>query len=146
MTTQKAEDLTLADIAVGNSVTIEWTVKESEIDAFADLSGDFNPLHMDADYAREAGFGQRVAHGYLLGAKISGLIGMKLPGQRCLLLEQTLAFPNPVYAGDRVTIRAQVKERHEEMSVIVLKLRAETDRTEKPITVARGTVTCKILS
>ncbi|MEQ8441484.1 MAG: MaoC family dehydratase [Alphaproteobacteria bacterium] len=141
-----ADDLTLDDVEVGMSVAIDWQVTEREIDDFAQLSDDRNPLHMDSHYAVGAGFEGRVAHGFLLGAKLSGLIGMKLPGRRCLLLDQALSFPNPVYAGDRVTIRAEVKELHREMAVLVLKVRAESTHKGSVKTVARGTVTCKILS
>jgi len=70
---------------------------------------------------------------------------MKLPGQRCLLLDQSVAFPNPVYADDEVIIHAEVKERHDDLSVIVLKLRATIDRSGQTKTVARGRITCKIL-
>lgn len=142
----EAADLTIDDIEPGRVSEWLWTVTEAEIDAFADLSGDHNPLHIDGDYARAQGFPGRVAHGFLLGAKLSGLIGMQLPGRRCLLLDQKLAYPNAVHAGDRVRILATVKECHEALSVIVLTVKATVERDGKAQTVGRGAVTCKILS
>ena len=146
MKTQEARSLSIADIQAGLKETLVWQVRADEIDDFARLSGDFNPLHMDADYARAQGFRDRVAHGYLQGAKISGMIGMRLPGKRCLLLEQAVAYPNPVYPGDEVTIELTVKELREEFGLIELKVRAVKIDNDKKTTTARGTVTCKILS
>lgn len=141
----EAVDLSIDDIQIGLTSEWMWQVEEAEIDGFADLSGDRNPLHMDNDYAKGQGFPGRVAHGFLLGAKLSGLIGMQLPGRRCLLLEQKLAYPNAVHAGDTVRILATVKECHEALSVIVLTIKATVDREGKTQTVGRGAVTCKIL-
>lgn len=141
----KALDIALSDLVVGQCSQVTWHVTETELDQFAALSGDHNPLHMDADYAGDHGFAARVAHGFLLGAKLSGLIGMTLPGRRCLLLEQSLAYPNPVYPGDTVDITATVQDIHAELSLITLKVRATVQRDDARVTVGRGSATCKIL-
>jgi 3-hydroxybutyryl-CoA dehydratase len=143
---QKAVALNLDDISVGQSAAITWEVSSSDIDQFALLSGDYNPLHMNDDHAKAHGFDNRVAHGFLLGAKISGLIGMYLPGKKCLLLDQKLAFPNPIYVGDNVTITAEVISFHHELGILELKIKAHKIINEKTIGLARGVITCKILS
>ncbi len=136
-----ALELDISDISVGYEVAFSWFVKEHDIDTFAKLSGDFNPLHMDNHYAKSQGFESRVVHGFLIGAKVSGLVGMLLPGRRCLLLEENLAFPNPVYAGSEIVFTATVKNRHEDLGLIVLKIIALCDTK----TVLRGKITCKFL-
>lgn len=137
-----ALDLDFQDLSVGHEVTFSWQAKTQDIDEFADLSGDKNPLHMDGAYAQGHDFDGRVVHGFLLGAQVSGLIGMALPGRRCLLMEENLAFPKPVYVGDEVIFHGTVVETHDELSLIMLKVSAKiSDKT-----VMRGRVTCKLLS
>lgn len=142
---EQAEDNGLADLPVGTVRELRWTIRAADVDAFAALSGDFNPLHVDDDYARSQGFPSRVAHGFLLGAKVSALVGMALPGRRCLLLDQTLSYPAPMHVGDDVTLTGTVVTQHEEMGLIDVKLRATVMRDGKVTTVARGKATCKIL-
>jgi acyl dehydratase len=144
--TTDVEDRLFDAMTPGTSATFDWTVTEAEIDGFAALSGDINPLHVDADHARAEGFEDRVAHGFLLGAKVSALIGTRLPGKRCLLLEQRLAYPDPVYPGNEVTISAEIAERQEDLQLVTLNIRATRMQNGTALTVARGKVTCKILS
>ena len=94
----------LEDIAVGQVVDCVWQVTAKQIDQFSILSGDHNPLHVSTKYAMDNGYQDRVAHGFLFGAKLSGIIGMLLPGKRCLLLEEQLAFPNPIYPKDTIKL------------------------------------------
>lgn len=144
----EAFDRDINHFKIGDSVEMFWIVTKQEIDNFADLSGDLNPLHTDADYARKVGYEDRVAHGLLLGSKLSGLIGMQLPGRRCLLVDQHLSYPNPAYAGDRVQLMAIVSTMHLEMKIIELKVSITKPGTDehKKIQVARGKMICKILS
>jgi len=141
-------DISLRDIYVGQQADRVWSVTSDQIDLFAELSGDNNPLHVSADYAIENNFDDRVAHGFLLGAQLSGLIGTTLPGRRCLLLEEDLAFPAPVYPGDMITITCIVEGLWDDLSLVELKVKAiKIDmKRKKKITVARGKVRCKILS
>ena len=143
-----AKDNTIADVAVGDSAELTWHVTHEEISAFAALSGDYNTLHVDPKYAFSVGFNAQVVHGFLVGAKISGLLGMQLPGRRCLLLDQSLSYPNPLYPDDRATIRLEIQSIHEDMAVIKLKVSIVKDIPEagKSVKVARGQITCKILS
>ncbi|MAG23200.1 MAG: hypothetical protein CMM09_03890 [Rhodospirillaceae bacterium] len=141
-----AREIAFEDLSPGVSADISWTVEVAEIESFADLSGDRNPLHMDGAYARERGFADRVAHGFLLGAKVSALIGMFLPGRRCLLMEENLNFPNPVYPGDEVTLSGEVVDTHTDHALVSLKIRGEKKDEDGAQSVVRGNVLCKILS
>ena len=141
-------DMELAEILPGMSISDIWHVNADEIAEFAKLSGDFNPLHMDRDYAHNAGYQGQVAHGFLLGAKFSGLLGTKLPGKRCLLLEQSISYPNPIIVGDNISLSIEVKNVHSELAIVELKASAIkiSAPEELNLQVARGKVTCKILS
>ncbi|MDR1314104.1 MAG: MaoC family dehydratase [Deltaproteobacteria bacterium] len=83
-------------------------VTESLLAAFAEVSGDRNPMHMDEDYASRSIFGRRVAHGMLPAAVIGAVLGTLLPGPGTVYLSQTLIFKAPVYLGDTVTVRCQI--------------------------------------
>jgi 3-hydroxybutyryl-CoA dehydratase len=141
-----AREIAFEDLSPGVSADISWTAEVAEIESFANLSGDRNPLHMDGAYARERGFADRVAHGFLLGAKVSALIGMFLPGRRCLLVEESLNFPNPVYPGDEVTLSGEVVDTHTDLALVSLKIRGEKKDEDGAQSVVRGNVLCKILS
>ena len=141
-----AREIAFEDLSPGVSADISWTAEVAEIESFANLSGDRNPLHMDGAYARERGFADRVAHGFLLGAKVSALIGMFLPGRRCLLVEESLNFPNPVYPGDEVTLSGEVVDTHTDLALVSLKIRGEKKNEDGVQSVVRGNVLCKILS
>jgi 3-hydroxybutyryl-CoA dehydratase len=134
-------DNKIDELLVGLESTVSWTVSDGDLDAFISLSGDRNPLHIDQEYAIQNGFDAPVVHGLLICVKISGLIGMVLPGRRCLLVSEELEFPNPLYVNDCVEISAQIKKRHLDLKLIKLKIVAKKGL----VTVARGNITCKIL-
>ena len=100
----EATDRAFASISVGEAASFEKIISEDDVRAFAVLSGDYNPLHMDDAYARSTSFGARVVHGMLLAGLVSRLIGMQLPGKRALLMKESLEFKKPVYIGDTVTV------------------------------------------
>jgi 3-hydroxybutyryl-CoA dehydratase len=102
--------LTLEALSVGKSAEQVHKVGPEDLDAFADVSGDRNPLHMDEVYAQASPFRGRVAHGMLLGAWISALLGDTLPGPGAIYVSQSLAFRRPVRIGDEVTVRVEVAE------------------------------------
>ena len=138
---ETANDYDINELPVGLETVAFWTVKTRDVNEFINLSGDKNPLHIDEDYAIQNGFDTTVVHGFLICAKISGLIGMVLPGRRCLLVSEELEFPNPVYVNDHVEIRAQIKGKHNDLELVKLKVMVK----KGSITVARGNITCKIL-
>src|ERR1051326_8645955 len=104
----RAHEWTFPQISVGQSHEIERTFTAEDADQFAQLSGDFSPLHMDAEYARSAEFEGRVVHGMLLASLFSQLVGMWLPGKHALYLGHDLAFRRPVYTDERVRAVAKV--------------------------------------
>lgn len=97
------------ELSVGQSAEITQVVGGGDIDAFAALSGDTNPLHLDEAYARTTTFGGRIAHGMLAAAYLSAVIGTKLPGPGVIYLKQSMRFRRPVKIGDPVTARVTVE-------------------------------------
>ncbi len=97
-------------LKVGQTCTYTKVIGEKDIQAFADLSGDYNPAHMDDDYAKESIFGQRVAHGMLSASYVSAVLGTKLPGPGTIYLHQDLDFLKPVYIGDEITAIVEIKK------------------------------------
>ncbi|PTT04737.1 MaoC family dehydratase [Caulobacter sp. HMWF025] len=104
------QGLFLEDLSVGQSADLVRTVGEADIIAFAAVSGDNNPVHLDADYAAGTSFGERIAHGMLSASYISAVIGTRLPGPGAIYLSQALRFKRPVKIGDEVTARATISE------------------------------------
>lgn len=94
--------------AVGEKASVAKTISEADIYAFAGITGDFNPLHVDAEFARRSRFGERIAHGLLTAGLISTVLGMHLPGPGGIFLSQTLKFLRPVRIGDTITALAEV--------------------------------------
>lgn len=92
----------LEDLAVGDAARCSHAVTEADLVAFAALSGDENPVHLDAAYAATTLFKERIAHGMLSAGYISALLGTRLPGPGAIYLSQTLAFKRPVKIGDAV--------------------------------------------
>ena len=86
----------------------EKTVSEGDINSFADVSGDYNPVHMDEEYATGTFFKSRIAHGMLTASFISTVLGTRLPGPGCIYLSQNLRFLAPVRIGDTVKALARV--------------------------------------
>lgn len=97
------------DLSLDQSAEMARTVTAADIEAFAQVSGDTNPLHLDEDYARHTPFGRRIAHGMLTGAYISAVLGTRLPGPGAVYLSQSLRFRRPVSIGDEVTAQVAVR-------------------------------------
>lgn len=98
------------DLSIGQEASTSNTVTADVISVFADVSGDRNPVHVDADYAAGTIFKERIAHGMLSAAYISAVFGMKLPGPGAIYISQTLAFKAPVKIGDEVVTTVKVAE------------------------------------
>lgn len=96
------------DLSVGQSAEMTRIVAAADVDAFAEVSGDTNPVHLDEAYARTTTFQSRIAHGMLSGAYISAVLGTRLPGPGAIYLNQSLRFRRPVKIGDAVTARVTV--------------------------------------
>ena len=96
------------ELSVGQSAEISHVVGAGDIEAFAEVSGDVNPVHLDEAYAKATPFGGRIAHGMLSAAYISAVLGNKLPGPGAIYLSQSLRFRRPVRIGDPVTARVTI--------------------------------------
>ena len=103
-----AVDRSFEALKKGDSASFERIINKGDVTAFADVSGDRNPLHMDDSYAGKTSVGKRIVHGMLLGALVSRLVGMHLPGRRALLMKETLAFKEPVAIGARVVVTGTI--------------------------------------
>lgn len=99
----------LEDLSVGMSEVFEKTVTDADIESFAAISGDNNPIHLDDDFASSTIFKGRIAHGMLSASYLSTIFGTKLPGPGCIYLKQSLRFKAPVKPGDTVTAQVTVK-------------------------------------
>ena len=97
------------ELSEGQTAETTHLVGAADIEAFAAVSGDINPVHMDEAYAKTTAFGGRIAHGMLAAAYISAVLGNKLPGPGAIYLSQSLRFRRPVKIGDAVTARVTVK-------------------------------------
>jgi len=105
---------------VGDLVQLTKTFGDAEIEKFAQLTGDRNPLHMDAAFAARTRFKRRIAHGILSASLASTCIGMHLPGPGAIYLDQTLRFVKPVYVGDTIILTATVSHIREDKPVLTL--------------------------
>lgn len=97
-----------ADLHVGLELELERDVVEADVVGFAKNSGDFNPLHVDADYARDTNFGRPIAHGAFQIGLASAMLGMNIPGRDVLLMTVQARFPSPLFYPTRVRVRGVV--------------------------------------
>lgn len=107
-------------LQVGDTASLTKTITDEDIRAFADLTGDYNPVHLDDEFARTTRFGRRIAHGMLSAGLISSVLANKLPGRGTVYLSQTLSFVAPVYPGDTVTARVTVAKVRDDKPIVTL--------------------------
>jgi len=124
--------------SVGDSAEITKTIEQADIHAFADVTGDHNPVHVDEAFAQTTRFGRTIAHGMLSASLISAVLANKLPGAGSVYLGQTLQFVAPVFPGDEITARVTVKEIREDKPIVKLETICVNQRNE---TVIRGEAT-----
>ena len=123
---------------VGDSAEITKTIEQADILAFADVTGDHNPVHVDEAFAQTTRFGRTIAHGMLSASLISAVLANKLPGAGSIYLGQTLQFVAPVFPGDEITARVTVKEIREGKPIMKLETVCINQRDE---VVIRGEAT-----
>ena len=98
------------ELSIGLSAEFGKTITDADVVLFAGLTGDFNPVHVNAPEAERSRFGGRIAHGMIGAGLISAVLGTRLPGPGCIYMNQTLRFTAPVRIGDTVTARVEVLE------------------------------------
>jgi 3-hydroxybutyryl-CoA dehydratase len=108
------------DLKVGDKFSTTREITDGLIRAFAELSGDHNPIHLDEEFAAKTRFGRRIAHGMLSGAFISAVLGYEFQERKIVYLSQTMKFISPVFIGDRITTTATVVRIREDKGVVVL--------------------------
>jgi len=136
------KELAFADIKVGDTASFSKTVTEADIVNFAGTTGDFNPVHVDAEYASKSMFKERIAHGMLMAGFISAVLGTQLPGPNAIYMGQTLEFKLPVKIGDTVTATVTVSEKRDEKRILKLHTIVTNQRDE--VVVSGGAVIKKI--
>jgi phosphotransacetylase/acyl dehydratase len=114
------ENKTFDEIKVGDSASLTRALRQDDITLFALLSGDVNPAHVDAEYAKTDLFQHIVAHGMWGGALISAVLGTELPGPGTIYLSQSLRFRHPVAIGDKIVVRVTVREKQPAKHGLVL--------------------------
>ena len=107
---EKPTGYVIEDLTPGMSASYERTVTEEDIQKYGEVSGDFNPVHFDEDYASKTIFRGRIAHGLLSAGYISTVLGTKLPGAGSIFMSATIRFKAPVRIGDLVTSVCTVRE------------------------------------
>ncbi len=107
-----------AELQPGDSAFFEKTISETDVYSFAGITGDFNSLHINEEYAKSTRFQRRIAHGMLTGSLFSTVFASKLPGQGSIYMSQELRFESPVYFGDTIRATVTVREKQERNHVL----------------------------
>ena len=118
------------DIQIGQKAKLTHSITSEDIDLFGKMSGDYNPVHFDDEWAKKTIFGGRIAHGLLTGAYISTLLANKLPGPGTVYLKQEFKFLLPVRIGDTIKAELEVIELIEDKKRIVLKTNCTNQNNE----------------
>ena len=118
---EEIKGLTIDQLEVGQKASFTKTVTEADVYNFAGVTGDFNPAHMNEEYAKNTAFKTRIAHGMLSAGFISAVLGTKLPGPGTIYLNQDLIFTKPVQFGDTITATITVDELIKEKNRAILK-------------------------
>lgn len=103
-------EYTINELEVGMSASMAKTVTEADVVLFAGVTGDFNPAHIDEEYAQASMFKGRIAHGMLSAGFISATLAMKLPGPGCIYMSQNMKFKAPVKIGDTVKTTVTISD------------------------------------
>ncbi len=137
---------TFEDCQIGKKESFEAEITEEKMEAFRMISGDVNPLHTDEDFAQKKGFETKVVYGLLTASFFSTLVGVYLPGERCLIQETNFKFLKPVHilcGGGALEITGEVADRDERTKQLMLKVRIR--RKSDNALVVRGKMTVGVL-
>lgn len=116
-----AMDIKYADMKVGDTASMSKTVTEYDVYGFAGITGDFNPVHVNKEFAEGTMFKGRIAHGMLAAGFISAVLGTQLPGINTIYMKQEISFLAPVMIGDTVTATVEVIEKIEAKNRAILR-------------------------
>lgn len=107
----------------GDSYSEIFTITQEEVDKFAVISGDKNPIHIDKEYASKSIFGKPIVHGFLGGSKFSKVLGMNFPGEGTIYLNQEMRFLKPMFVNTEYTVELKVVEIIIEKSRLIIETR-----------------------
>jgi acyl dehydratase len=132
--------ISIDQLEVGDAAESRKTISESDVYLFAGVTGDFNPVHVDEEYAKTTPFGSRVAHGPLTFSLCAGLLGTELPGVGTVAVSNQVEYRRPVYIGDTIAVRVEVDALDRERGRATM---AVTWRNQHGETVALGEMVVK---
>lgn len=130
------------EIPVGYAYEFTVDVGDEKQMMFRDLSGDINPLHIDKNFAVQKGFNDKVVYGMLTASYYSTLVGLFIPGEKCLIREMDLKFPKPVYINDTLTIKGEVVEKNDTFKLLTIK---GTIKNQQGVTVSKAKIKVGVL-
>ena len=114
-------------ISIGDCAEITKLMSENMVSNFAEISEDFNPVHLDSQYAENSRYKRKIIHGLMATSLFSGLFGTKLPGEGCVYKSQNIRFKRPIYIGDTVTAKVVVTDINVSKKVITFSTRCLVD-------------------
>lgn len=130
-----------SDIQLGAGYEFEKKLTQRDVLKFAELTGDFNPLHVDRRFGNESIFGKNIIHGMLVGSLFSTLVGMYYPGEKNLYISQTLQFKKPVYPNETIKVRSTVVGKNDSVKLITIR----TDILKNEEILITGTAVVRVL-
>lgn len=130
------ENVTFDEIEIGRRASYSKTLSEEDLVLFAKVSGDVNPVHLDAEFAKTTQFGERIAHGMYTGSLVSAALGIVLPGPGTIYLGQSLRFRAPVMVNDTITVNMEVVKKRDDKKFVTLECTIVNQHGKK---VATGT-------
>ncbi len=130
------------EIQIGEQASLTKTITDEDIQAFAKLTGDVNPVHLLDSFAQTTMFKERIAHGMLVASLISAVLGTKLPGKNTIYLSQNVSFKAPVKIGDTVTVIAEVVQKRDDKKIMTLETNVYNQH--KKLVVAGSAVVMKM--
>ncbi|MBX3299741.1 MAG: MaoC family dehydratase [Acidobacteria bacterium] len=108
------------DLKIGDTFTITREITDDLVRAFAEVSGDHNPIHLDDEFAKQTRFGRRIAHGMLSGAFISAVLGNEFRGLTIVYLSQSMRFTAPTFIGDVITTTATITAIRKDKGIVTI--------------------------
>lgn len=127
------------DLKIGDKFSTSKQITDAVVRAFAELSGDYNPIHLDEEFAKTTRFGRRIAHGMISGALISAVLGYELKDRKIVYLSQTLKFTAPVFIDDTVTATATVTNIREDKPIVTIETIC-TNQNDETVVKGEGTI------
>jgi acyl dehydratase len=129
-------------LKIGDKFSTSKQITDAVVRAFAELSGDYNPIHLDDEFAARTRFGKRIAHGMISGALISAVLGYELKDRKIVYLSQTMKFTAPVFIDDTVTATATVTNIREDKHIVIVETICTNQKGE---TVVKGEAAIMVL-